>query len=280
MSTSILDSFKKDGYVLIKNVFTVDEMDELNQISEQHFQSHGMYKSYGKNQPNCALEMPKIAPFLFHEKIASALQKVLETEDVILTGSTGLLDNMVSGWHKDDGQGDYFPSYRQENMYTEPCSVVKVGVYFQDPAGSTGLVIREGSHKVDSLVEGPIKELSPRMGDILIFDVRITHRSEPMAFYEKVMMKLSSRVLSEKKSTKLYSSLRSLRNRTTRRMLTVCYGINNQVTEDYSRETMRKQLRLIQRTAYYSSEELKKLSKGSGIGLSKIYDELEHTLQM
>jgi hypothetical protein len=99
--------------------------------------------------------------------------------------------NLLSGWHKDSGEtvpGGYFTG---PYMTSSDCRVFKVAIYLQDTGRHDGFTARLGSHHETDLSVGKEINARSRIGDIVVFDVRITHAGQLPDPVEKGLMGLS-----------------------------------------------------------------------------------------
>jgi hypothetical protein len=88
--------------------------------------------------------------------------------------------NRIVGWHKDKLNGIY-EKYETiniwENFENETHEIVKVLIYLQDHSNNDdGLTIVPYSHKTNDYSTDNSILLHTQLGDIIIFDQRITHR--------------------------------------------------------------------------------------------------------
>lgn len=191
---------EEDGYVVIKNIFTKEEVLEMRKIMRNHFKHNNSNVNYLSKssklfsvkmlQPLAAIHIPSLWWLFSHPNIVRALRIFLPYECVF----TNVADAQIAsrgGWHKDDGTArldnsmGYFrsPKLNEFNSkFTNPymidnCKVFKIAIYLQDHSNdSSGLFVRPGSHKTSwkHSIQTP-KYLGTKPGDIVIFDVRISH---------------------------------------------------------------------------------------------------------
>lgn len=92
--------------------------------------------------------------------------------------------NMLSWWHKDS-----FGCFTDECFARPECKVYRAGVYLQDHEERGGLTVRIGSHRVGTLTDGETKTLSTRAGDVVFFDMRLTHAGEFATPFEMILLR-------------------------------------------------------------------------------------------
>lgn len=190
-----------DGYVVIKNVFSKNEINSLRKILSNHFKNNQTNVNFLSKtskfflvkmlQPLASVHIPSLWWIYSHPKVVEIVKIILGDSCVYTNVSDAQIANK-GGWHKDDGTTGantnikgYFQFDKEKNVKCDgkkpyeldDCKVYKVALYLQDHAkNSCGLFVRPGSHKTDfESSNQPIKYLKTRVGDIVIFDVRINH---------------------------------------------------------------------------------------------------------
>ena len=90
--------------------------------------------------------------------------------------------NRIVGWHKDKLNGNvekYQVHYIWEDFEDNKFKIIKVLIYLQDHTNNNdALKVIPGSHLTPEYNQNNINyvQLKPSLGDIIIFDQRITHR--------------------------------------------------------------------------------------------------------
>jgi hypothetical protein len=172
----------KDGFLILKNLLTTEEVNNLRMILENHFCDSGVNALRGWTQPNAAVLIPELGWIFSQPKIIGTLKKLLHNGKLMFTSHCDIHSGIVTGWHKDDGTTSdksnlgYFDCLTYD---VEDCQVYKVAIYLQDHTNNlSGLKVRRGSHKIDSTEAGEEIYLNTRVGDVIIFDVRLTHSGQ------------------------------------------------------------------------------------------------------
>ena len=132
--------------------------------------------------PNAAAEADSLAWIFVHPAILNAVRTMTNLEKLVFTGESDVHRNFLLGvWHKDSGEGNMPNGYFDcDAMAADDCLVYKVALYLQDHVDGTGLTVRSGSTRVADLNAGDERSVAVRAGDMILFDVRITHRgSQP-----------------------------------------------------------------------------------------------------
>lgn len=186
--------FHDGGYILIPNVLSPEQVQELRAILRPKF------KKNEKRLPGDTSVIrfdvynryPEVRWLLFHEASMSALRSLLGKNYAVLRDTTAQL-NHFGNWHKDTTTQEIFGyGFHKEPDYL----MVDVAYYLQDNTDELGggLDVEPGSHRrPDPFLKlrnkqrnEPVKDfvsIPNKAGDLLIFDFRINHRgSRPQQF--------------------------------------------------------------------------------------------------
>jgi hypothetical protein len=172
----------------------------------------------------------------------------------MFTNHCDIHSGILSGWHKDDGmtamEGGYFgsPAYHEDD-----CQVYKVAIYLQDHVVNTaGLSVRKGSHRFADLNEGPETYLKTRAGDVVVFDVRLTHSGQQDCIPIPIVMNqiktgqgFVNNIFGRQFSySKLNNSLKFVYDRVagTKLSLFFTFGLPNDFTIKFSTNNMKRQV--------------------------------------
>jgi hypothetical protein len=239
-----------DGIFVVRNALSLDEIGELRDILVRHLTRSGLRFSLGKTQPNAAVKVPDLAFIFAHPRILTVLKQVLGETNVIFTGHCDIHMNMLSGWHKDSGEsvpGGYFTG---PYMTSADCRVFKVAIYLQDTGRRDGFTARLGSHRETDLSTGKEINVQSRTGDIVVFDVRITHTGQLPDPVEKGLKGLSlavNRGHSDREDPAWVSRIKELYwkliGRRERLSVFFTFGAANTFTDDFARANMNRQAR-------------------------------------
>jgi len=190
-------------------------------------------------------------PFIFaHPRILTVLKQVLGETDVVFTGHCDIHMNMLSGWHKDSGEtvpGGYFTG---PYMTSSDCRVFKVAIYLQDTGRRDGFTARLGSHRETDLSVGNEISVQSLVGDIVVFDVRITHTGQLPDPFEKGLKGLSlafNRGQRDRQDKAWICRVKALYwkliGRRDRLSVFFTYGAPNTFTEDFAKANLGRQAR-------------------------------------
>lgn len=188
------EQFLNDGYLVIEDIFTKEEVEFCRNISLEYFKKGGGFRnSTGKAKPDWIKE-EELKP-LYNLLASKNLEKIVENligEPVEFVGHNDLHINRNVGWHKDRLNNDarkYEVSSPWDNVNGETMKIYKINFYLQSHSdNSDGLVVKHGSHKVENMSEGQDVILRPNLGDIVVFDQRITHMAKWSGGYNRLLI--------------------------------------------------------------------------------------------
>lgn len=243
-------ALEQDGIFVVRNVLTHDEVTKLRDILLRHLPERGLRFSLGKTQPNAAEKVPDLSFIFAHPRILEILKQVLGDAGVVFTGHCDIHMNMLSGWHKDSGEtvpGGYF---KGPYMTSPDCRVFKVAIYLQDTGRRDGFTARLGSHRETDHGAGEAAKVESRIGDIVLFDVRITHTGQLPDLVEKGLKGLSLALNGRSRDrqdslwiSRIKSLYWKLIGRRDRLSVFFTYGAPNQFTYDFAEANMSRQAR-------------------------------------
>jgi hypothetical protein len=272
----IRHALEEDGIFVVRNALPQADIGELRDILLRHLPARGMRFSLGRTQPNAAEKVPEVAFIFAHPRILAVVKQVLGEANVVFTGHCDLHMNNLSGWHKDSGEtvpGGYFTG---PYITSSDCRVFKVAIYLQDTGRRDSFTARLGSHRETNLSVGKEVSVQSRIGDIVLFDVRITHTGQLPDVVEKGLMGLSlaiNRGQRDREDPAWVSRIKALYwklvGRRDRLSVFFTFGADNTFTYDFARANMSRQTR--QGAACGSASLSPKLSdalKGEGVKLA------------
>jgi hypothetical protein len=235
-----------DGYAIVRDVFDKDEVAKLRKVLSEHFSRRGNRHNLGWTQPNAAIEVPGISWLYSLPKVVNLFRRALRIDDVVFTLHCDIHHSPLSGWHKDEGRGAYFTG---DYFNAEDCKVYKMAVYLQDHFKTgDGLTIRRGSHRTSSYEAGEEISLDTRAGDVILFDVRITHVGQRADPIERQLMRVNRKLTGGNKNRNdiwLLTQLRRLyclaRGKRDRLSVFFTFGYPNHFTDTFSRTNMKRQ---------------------------------------
>lgn len=183
------------GYAVVRGVFTAGEIASLRGIVDRHFAAgKGVGRVVGYVQPNAAIAVPDLAWLWAQDKVVALLRRALNTQDIVFTGHCDVHRDARFRWHKDSGPraGDYFNG---DYFGADDCRVYKLGIYLDDHVGgASGLKVSPASHRGPAMSAQPPVSLDTRAGDVVLFDVRLSHCGQVPDLVERGLS-LTSRLL-------------------------------------------------------------------------------------
>jgi hypothetical protein len=191
MSDNCYDTFWKNGFYIIENVFTPTEIQQLKDeiITYAENKNNICFNQTGYS----IVDFVKFHPTLIYSKktidnpiIHKHLNNIFKGDNYRFCLSNDIGVDRHGPWHKDvmnnGPPGTYIVSHFTTidiwNTHEgETQQIVKIAIYLQDHENNNGaLEVVPGSHiRRDYNTEGSIYT-HPKKGDVIIFDQRITHR--------------------------------------------------------------------------------------------------------
>lgn len=248
-------ALEQDGYVLVRDFFSADEIARQRRIVEDFFASgRGVVFNLGKTQPNAAIECPELSWLFAEPRVTTLFKQLFGNRGAMFTGHCDMHSSIVSSWHRDTG-GPGHP-YFDDSCFDPECRVYKMAVYLQDHGDGNGLTVHPGSHLRDGKPVGPELSIETKAGDVVVFDVRIHHRGrEPNAVEAaltragRVGSRLAARVGGRpSESGQPYWTLmaREALDKVTRTppklSIFFTFGARNRFSESFARTNMQRQL--------------------------------------
>jgi len=236
---SLKDQLQQNGIIKVENVFSKEEIADVRQSLQNYFENQWIECDCGKVQTNASVNCDFLKDVFTHPNMVSAMKLVTDGTP-LFTGNADIHQNRSSNWHKDSVffDGDPF------NKYHKP--VYKVGIYLQDQQNKNiGIQYREGSHYVNNCIDGQNKAIPTRVGDVVIFDLRITHSGMLGTLPERIVWRISRLLSTEKKESSFGRRAKALIwkiYRTERReSIFFVFGSDNETTEEFARNIVKAQ---------------------------------------
>jgi hypothetical protein len=154
----------RNGYILIKNVFSTAEIDKIRAdvIKE-------------KDHEGDLLSSKLLASVIKDERILNIFKECLGSEELYYFGDSSLSINRAGkgGFHKDSLDRDK----KDTKEFTDiNYSLLRLGIYMQDHSKSSrGLCLRSTSHLYQSTGKGKIINVKSEVGDVVIWKLTTTH---------------------------------------------------------------------------------------------------------
>lgn len=124
--------------------------------------------------------LKKTADLKNNNKIHDTLKKIFNGDDYRFCSHNDIGINRVVGWHKDKLNGEV-SKYETVNIWKEyngkKHEILKVLIYLEEHSNNNdGLKVVPLSHLNSKINPKGHIQLKPKVGDVIIFDQRITHR--------------------------------------------------------------------------------------------------------
>ena len=174
---------QKDGFVILKNIFTESEINDCRDEILSFIDKHNVFKSSGGiSIPNFIQHenLCKTSQLKDDKNIQDALIDIFGTTNYRFCSHNDIGINRIVGWHKDRLNNEY-RKYESVDIWKkykgDQHEIFKVLIYLQNHQDNKdGLKIVPGSHLNSSIETKKNIQLKPGLGDVIIFDQRITHR--------------------------------------------------------------------------------------------------------
>ena len=171
-----------NGYFILENVFTEEEIQTFKTEILTYIRSHNTIRnSHGITIPDFITHngLEKTATMKDKSEIHDALKEVFD-DNYRFCSHNDIGINRIVGLHKDKLNGEY-SKYETIDIWDihngEKHEIVKVLIYLQDHSDNNdGLQVIPGSHLLRNITRTGLVQLKPKIGDVIIFDQRITHR--------------------------------------------------------------------------------------------------------
>ncbi len=230
-----------------------------------HFSERWSWEGLGKHQPHASSHIPEIGWIFAHPAITSVFRDLTNSRNPVFTGNCDAHMNMLSWWHKDTGEsqggcfvGDYFASAN--------IPVYRAGIYLQDhDVDQHGLKVRPGSHHTRSPLDGPVETLCTRAGDVVFFDVRLSHAGQLPDPLEALMLRAQRRLGAPSMSYSLKEAWRQLRRKQSKLSLFFTFGAPVAATDQFCAYEMASRRRSGATEAAGLNAELHRLLAEQGI---------------
>lgn len=182
---SVRQSFDENGYIIFRNAFTEEEIDQirvatLNAIEKRRIIGSGFTCNknasggdyYGLPELLSLSELADLDYVVLHPKITSIVQQLIAGPACYFGDSTAQIGTGVRGFHKDnvDRNDQNGPDW-QSNY-----DVLRLAIYTQDTYSfSGGMQLRLKSHLLAGRFHGKPKNIRLKKGDVLLWKLTMTH---------------------------------------------------------------------------------------------------------
>jgi hypothetical protein len=153
----------KHGWMIIKNVFTKDEVDTFRDYAEKD-----------KAHKGDLLSAKFLSKIITDDRIINIYKEATGKKNLVYFGDSTLSYNTsLSGFHKDSKDRENKESIEFKD---KDYSLLRLGVYLQDHSNhSKGLCLRSDSHLHQDINKGKIINVKSEVGDVIIWKLTTTH---------------------------------------------------------------------------------------------------------
>lgn len=171
------------GYAILNDVFTKEELASCENEINDYVKNNFLFKSSGGiSIPDFIKkkELYKTSLLKDNKKIQAALLDIFGNDNYRFCSHNDIGINRVVGWHKDKLNREY-AKYQSHNIWKshqgQSHEIVKVLIYLQDHSNNKdGLQVVPKSHLTPKIEPKKAVILQPKLGDVIVFDQRISHR--------------------------------------------------------------------------------------------------------
>jgi hypothetical protein len=230
-STSIEQQIRANGYVVVRNLLRQHEIGKLRASLLKHFERQWQCEGLGKHQPSAADTIPEISWIFEHPRIVDTFRTLFGGQQPIFTTNCDAHMNMLSWWHKDtsESRGGCFPG---DYFARDSCQVYRAGIYLQDQP-KHGLTVRRGSHRHKDITKGESIHLETNAGDVVFFDIRLTHAGQFADQFENGLLRLGRRLRMQEGAMALKNRYQKLLGKPEKLSVFFTYGAPGPDTEAF-----------------------------------------------
>jgi hypothetical protein len=277
MDKDLRSTLATQGYLVLAGLIDPDLLNNLRQTLLEVFRKHPAVPFRGGLAiPNAAVEIPETARVIAAPEILRACKEIFGHERFSFTSHCDLHEGPLSVWHKDDGTSGGRVGYFEESPYgNDDCRVYKVAVYLQEHCRDrSGLSVIPGSHRWSGIDKGRRLYLPTRLGDVVLFDVRLSHAGQICPFPSRVPTAIYSTLtsISQTLKTRIDTAIKKLTDSLYEPRMGVffSFGLDNEFTWRFAVNNMKRQLRANGNSNTRLPESLRQTLLNHGI---RTYDE-------
>jgi hypothetical protein len=262
LSPPQLEDLRTNGFIVVKDVLSSDEVEQLRRATIDFFTNENnpiIYIFSGKTKSNAMSAIPGLRFLLKHPKV-SRLMKDICGEQVHYAHHSDAHYNMLSGWHKDNYGDDDWATGPEGEKY----GAYKMAFYLQDHTNNNyGLTIRKGSHLSRELNKGDVMDLHSKPGDAVIFDMRISHIGKEPDFFEKIIKFIFR---NPKTQANIFERYRKMFGVPDKISVFFGFGAPNRFTQEHIDKTIARQNKQNKTSSYSIDKETAGNLESAGIG--------------
>ena len=171
------DQFDNDGYTLIKNVLSQEEVEKLrkaayNLMKEDEKNGTFILHRFAKNHIGCLTAIPEFKNLILDDRVINIATELLGEKPTFFGDCIMEIGIGNRGFHKDTSNR----SDAKHPDWTEDYPIIRVAFYLEDHSKhSGGLKVRVGSQNTVKTYEGKAIILPTQAGDAAAFCLRTSH---------------------------------------------------------------------------------------------------------
>lgn len=188
---------QEKGYCIIESLFSKEEISSFREEIITYLETNKqklLKNANGFSIPNFVeiKQLSKTASILKETRLHSILKDVFNKKPYRFCQHNDIGINRIVEWHKDKLNGAY-AKYQSHNIWKsyqgQSHEIIKVLIYLQDHSDNKdGLQVVPKSHLTPKIEPKKVVILQPKLGDIIVFDQRITHRGMEKQVKNKRML--------------------------------------------------------------------------------------------
>ncbi len=171
------DRFEKDGFLLVKNVLTSEEVAKIRKVCYQTIESDKktgamFYHRFAANHLGDLINIPALKDVILDDRIIEIATTILGSKPTYFGDSVFEIGLGSRGFHKDTSER------KDQNHpdWTEEYPIIRIAFYLQDHTKhSGGLKVRVGSHNTVSTNKGKAVFVESEPGDAVVFCLKTSH---------------------------------------------------------------------------------------------------------
>ena len=169
--------FDRDGFLLIKNVLTPEEVQVLRDaaystVAEDEKKGTLFMHRYAKNHLGCLTNIEAFKNLILDDRVVSIAEKLLGDRPLFFGDSIFEIGIGSRGFHKDTSE-------RKDESHpdwTEDYPIMRIAFYLEDHKDhSGGLKVRVGSNNTVKTNKGKALIVPSQAGDAVAFSLRTSH---------------------------------------------------------------------------------------------------------
>ena len=180
---SLKEIYDKQGYIILKDIFSEEEINKAKEIILEYKKNNKLLSnSSGYTIANFIdiKDLEYISTLKDNSRIHETLKVIFNGDNYRFCSHNDIGINRIVGWHKDKLNGIY-EKFQKNDIWkeynNEKHEIVKVLIYLENHDNTNdGLKLVPGSHLVRFIDSSKNIKIKSNIGDVIIFDQRITHR--------------------------------------------------------------------------------------------------------